>query len=136
MARIRTNSAECRNALAPQQARKEGLPPSRGASSFGQKWLAKHCLGSAVAEIRRAEDCSIDAMRSGGGCRLRDGFIGASASEPRPGKIGRTNLRGHLQRMPSQSTGNPGNQRRIFAGALYHWPAASGSHRCISCLGG
>src|SRR5438094_2558913 len=104
--RIRTNSAECRNALAPSQARQDGLPRSRAASSFGQKWQARDRVGSALAEIPRVANSSIDIMRYRGSRRRRDSFVGASPSEPRPRKVGGTNLRGHLQCMPSHSAGN------------------------------
>src|SRR5947207_693382 len=39
--RIRTNSAECRNALAPSQARQEGLPPQPGGILFWPKMAGK-----------------------------------------------------------------------------------------------
>src|SRR5947207_693383 len=85
---------------------RKGCPRSRAASSFGQKWQARDRVGSALAEIPRVANSSIDIMRYRGSRRRRDSFVGASPSEPRPRKVGGTNLRGHLQCMPSHSAGN------------------------------
>src|SRR5205809_7240794 len=85
---------------------RKGCRPRRAASSFGQKWQATARVESALAEIPRVANFSIDVMRYRGSRRRRDSFVGASPSEPRPRKVGGTNLRGHLQCVPSHSAGN------------------------------